>query len=288
MRKPFTKQCPLLLLLLTVVAVVVSLTTPCWAVDQTESNIEAGQAFSPSDSKIVINVPARKLTLFFHGLPVKQYPVGVGRLNFPTPKGQYKVLRKIIDPGWENPYKASSPNTRIAPGKGNPLGTRWIGFKEDAGGEYGIHGTNRPQSVGQFSSHGCVRMKIPDVEEIFEHVTVDTPVEISYQPIEYSIQGNDLKMKRIASPFKQSTAELNNLTSDLKRFFPHFTIEPTKVASLVHTPANQSLIVGSLNTVMQQRLDRAVAHKAPLPGDEELLEALDDTSFQDIITSNYF
>lgn len=253
-----------------------------------QNNQQAPQTFKPDDSKIVINVPARQLVLFFHGLPVKYYPVGVGRQGFPTPKGKFKVLRKIVDPGWENPYKPSSPNTRIAPGRNNPLGTRWIGFKEDAGGEYGIHGTNRPQSVGQFSSHGCVRMRIADVEEIFDHVTIDTPVEVTYQPLEYSIKGNDLQVKKIAVPLKQYTSPTAQLDKEIQEQFPSFKIDAQKVALALKASTPTPMTIGILDTEIQQKMDRAIKKQAPLPGDEELLDALGDTTFQDVITSNYY
>jgi L,D-transpeptidase ErfK/SrfK len=145
------------------------------------------------DAKIVINIPSRTLWLYSGRRIVKYYPVGVGRHGFPTPLGRYQVTRKVINPGWENPYKPSG-SVRVKPGKGNPLGTRWIGFKPHNGGEYGIHGTNQPRSVGRLSSHGCVRMKISDVEDLFEQVTVGTPVEVTYQQVLLRPEGDRLRV----------------------------------------------------------------------------------------------
>ena len=64
----------------------------------------------------------------------------------------------------------------IPPGKANPLGTRWIGLSRKG---YGIHGTNNPRSIGRRASHGCIRMRNRDVEELFEMVAVGDRVEIS-------------------------------------------------------------------------------------------------------------
>jgi len=248
-------------------------------------------AFAEADleySRIVINVPARKLTLFRHGIPVKQYPVGVGRLNFPTPEGHYKVLRKIVDPGWENPYKPSSAATRIAPGAENPLGTRWIGFKEDAGGEYGIHGTDTPASVGKFSSHGCVRMRIPDVEELFSQVAVGTPVEISYQPVDFTVDSTTIKVRKITSPFRQSVLNVPQLQQDVERLFPQFRIESQQLTKALQTSSPTAITIGTLEASRGKLLAQKILDQAPLPGDTDILEALNNTSFQDVITSSYF
>ncbi|MEB3246126.1 MAG: L,D-transpeptidase family protein [Vampirovibrionales bacterium] len=132
--------------------------------------------------KIVIYPVARKLQLQHKGVAIKTFPVGVGRAAFLTPAGQYKIIRKLEDPAWENPYLGQGQQ-RIAAGAENPLGTRWMGFKQTKSGEYGIHGTDNPASVGKFSSHGCVRMRSADAELLYDQVTEGTPVEVSYSSI---------------------------------------------------------------------------------------------------------
>lgn len=152
-----------------------------------QSTIQLSQAPTPVPSlpkaeanslyRIVIHVPSRKLSLYQGDKVIQTYPVGVGRKNFPTPVGQFRIFRKIPHPMWENPYFKEGEMV-IQAGKDNPLGTRWLGFAQDAHGEYGIHGTYNTQSVGQFSSHGCIRMRIKDVEALYKLVGVGTPVEI--------------------------------------------------------------------------------------------------------------
>jgi lipoprotein-anchoring transpeptidase ErfK/SrfK len=63
----------------------------------------------------------------------------------------------------------------VPPGKGNPLGTRWIGISKKG---YGIHGTNSPKSIGRAASLGCIRLRNEDVEELFEMVSVGDAVEL--------------------------------------------------------------------------------------------------------------
>jgi lipoprotein-anchoring transpeptidase ErfK/SrfK len=82
---------------------------------------------------------------------------------------------------WKNPwwYPPNSPwaagEKPIPPGPGNPLGTRWMGISSPG---VGIHGTPDAASIGYSASHGCIRMRIPDAEWLFDHVEVGTPVFI--------------------------------------------------------------------------------------------------------------
>ncbi len=112
----------------------------------------------PGTVSIVINVPARTLTVFSDGELYKQYPVAVGMSKYPTPIGEWKVIAKDRD--W-----------------GDGFGTRWMGLNVPWG-IYGIHGTNKPWSIGNAMSHGCIRMNNHNVEEIFPWIPIDTPVTI--------------------------------------------------------------------------------------------------------------
>lgn len=131
-----------------------------------------------ADESIVINLTTRKLILYKDGKVFKNYSVGVGRSMFPTPIGDFKIIKKVKNPAWEHPYK-SRGQIRIKSGKASPLGTRWMAFKKDGAGYYGIHGTDNARSVGKYSSHGCVRMYIKDAEELYELITIDTPVIVT-------------------------------------------------------------------------------------------------------------
>jgi lipoprotein-anchoring transpeptidase ErfK/SrfK len=112
---------------------------------------------------IVVNLSKFRLTLFQDGRPVKSYPVGIGKMLTRTPKGRYTIINKVR-------YPYSWPGGPLS-----PFGTVWMGLSRPG---YGIHGTNRPSSIGKRVSHGCIRMYNRDVEDLSRHVPVGTPVII--------------------------------------------------------------------------------------------------------------
>ncbi len=127
--------------------------------------------------KIVITISKFRLQLIRDGKPVMTFKIAVGQPAYPTPTGDYYVVNKQSDPTWTPPAgsawaKGLGP---IPPGPGNPLGTRWIGTSAPS---VGIHGTNAPSSIGTAASHGCIRMRIPDVEKLYEQVSVGMPVQM--------------------------------------------------------------------------------------------------------------
>jgi len=119
--------------------------------------------------RIVVSIVDRKLAVMDSGRVVKIFPTAVGAPGSPSPVGIYKIVTSIPDPTWY--YKGQI----IGPGKSNPLGTRWLGLSISG---YGIHGTNNPSSIGHNASHGCVRMRNHDVEELFGMVGVGDQVEL--------------------------------------------------------------------------------------------------------------
>lgn len=139
-------------------------------------NTATGSTSAPANTVkrwILINIPARSLRLYENDKCVAMYPVGVGKAETKTPAGFYKIVEKVINPTWVDPGDTS---VAIASGPDNPLGYRWLGI----GGNYGIHGTNNPKSVGHYVSNGCVRMVEDDVEKVFDKVDVGTEVQIMY------------------------------------------------------------------------------------------------------------
>ena len=127
---------------------------------------------------IVIRVSQNKLYLYRGVKLRKTYPVATGSPGFPTPQGEWTVVDKAANPSWTNPapdgWGADLPRF-IPAGPGNPLGTRALYLNAPG---IRIHGTYSTGSIGSYASHGCIRMHIPDVEELFEIVEVDTPVLI--------------------------------------------------------------------------------------------------------------
>jgi lipoprotein-anchoring transpeptidase ErfK/SrfK len=107
----------------------------------------------------------------------KIYTVAVGQEGLETPEGLYAIQEKEENPTWhvpESSWAGSLAGQDIPPGPSNPIKARWMGIFEGAG----IHGTEETYSLGTAASHGCVRMSIEDVEELYDLVEVGTPIYI--------------------------------------------------------------------------------------------------------------
>ncbi|MBV8905523.1 MAG: L,D-transpeptidase [Acidobacteriia bacterium] len=122
--------------------------------------------------RIVVSIPDRKLALIEDGHLVKVFPAAVGAPRTPSPSGSFRIVQRLANPTWYTKGKI------VPPGNANPLGTRWLGLSAKG---YGIHGTNSPSSIGNNVSHGCVRMRNHDVEQLFAMVTVGDAVELYNQ-----------------------------------------------------------------------------------------------------------
>jgi len=123
--------------------------------------------------RLMVNIAARKIVLLEDGKVVKMYSVAVGKRSTPSPRGSFHIASHVVKPTYSHAGKV------VGPGPANPVGTRWmsIGFKG-----YGIHGTNHPESIGHAASHGCIRMRNHDVEELFELVRVGDEVDLIADP----------------------------------------------------------------------------------------------------------
>jgi len=119
--------------------------------------------------RLIVSIPDRKIVLMEDGRVVKIYPIAVGKKSTPSPNGNFQIASRVVKPTW---YK---PGQMVGPGPANPLGTRWMGLGYKG---YGIHGTNMPGSIGKAASHGCIRMRNHDVEELFELVQVGDSVDL--------------------------------------------------------------------------------------------------------------
>ena len=130
-----------------------------------------------SPGTIVIKTRERRLYYVVGNGQAVRYPVGVGR---PDKQwfGHSAISGKYIKPAWSPPAEIIRDNPRISRlipsgAPNNPMGAAAMTI---AGGEYAIHGTNRPGSVGGFVSYGCIRMLNSDILDLFERVAVGTPV----------------------------------------------------------------------------------------------------------------
>ena len=123
--------------------------------------------------RLMVNIPARKIALVEDGKVLKMYSVAVGKKSTPSPSGSFHIASHVVNPTYSHAGKV------VRPGPANPVGTRWmsIGYKG-----YGIHGTNQPESIGHAASHGCIRMRNHDVEELFPLVHVGDEVDLIIDP----------------------------------------------------------------------------------------------------------
>jgi lipoprotein-anchoring transpeptidase ErfK/SrfK len=128
------------------------------------------------DKAVVILRSSNRLLFFDDAKFVRWFGVATGQAAYPTPLGDYEIVTLQRNPWW---YPPPSPWAKdadpVPPGPGNPLGTRWMGLSAPY---VGIHGTPDAASIGYSASHGCIRMRIPDAEWLFQHVEVGTPVFI--------------------------------------------------------------------------------------------------------------
>ena len=128
---------------------------------------------------IVVRTAERRLYLVLGEGASIRYPVAVGK-----PGKQWTGLAHIdgkhVAPAWSPPAEGKRDNPRlpnVIPGGSprNPMGVRALTL---TGGEYAIHGTNRPDSIGRFASYGCIRMHNHDIVDLYERVPVGTPVVV--------------------------------------------------------------------------------------------------------------
>lgn len=126
---------------------------------------------------IVVNRNEHKLYLYKGFKVAKTYSVAVGMQGLETPAGTYTINDKQVDPSWHVPNSAwagSMAGQVVPPGPSNPIKARWMGFYDGAG----IHGTSDDASIGSSASHGCVRMHVPDVIDLYPRVPVGTAIHI--------------------------------------------------------------------------------------------------------------
>jgi lipoprotein-anchoring transpeptidase ErfK/SrfK len=120
-----------------------------------------------------------RLRLFKRLRISKRYGIAVGMAGLDTPAGRYRIQNKAVDPAWTKPHSDWVPPDErgdVVPGgdPSNPLKARWLGIYNGVG----IHGTSEDWSIGSRASHGCIRMHVSDVIDLYDRVPVGTPVLI--------------------------------------------------------------------------------------------------------------
>ncbi len=195
---------------------------------------------------IVINVPEMRLYLFYpKSQLVRTYPIGIGDVDFETPLGVYRVISRQIDPSWTVPksLRQKYGTAFMPPGPDNPLGKHWLGLSRRG---YGIHGTDFPWSVGRLVTHGCIRLYPEHMEQLFQQVAVNTPVEIIYEPVKVGFKGGEIYMEVHPDPYRKIKDLKSHAFRVVERMGLSGSVSPDKVISAVEHRDGVPVKVGVL------------------------------------------
>lgn len=167
-----------------------------WLPDDNSEVVLPGRFILPNTKRsgLVINLP--EMRLYYYPKPktgetpvVITHPVSVGRMDWDTPLGKTRIVSKKQDPAWRPPQSIKDeaiakgeepPPDIVEPGPDNPLGRYAMRLGIPG---YLIHSTNKPYGVGMRVTHGCLRMYPEDIEQLFDKIPVNTPVQLVNQPI---------------------------------------------------------------------------------------------------------
>lgn len=160
---------------------------------------------------IVVDITTNSLSIFQDGKLIKSYPCASGKPSTPSPIGTWKIVNKGT---W-----------------GSAFGGRWMGLNVPWG-TYGIHGTSRPESIGNHASAGCIRMKNEDVAELYDYVTIGTYVIIwggpygsfgeRLRPIKPGMTGSDIyALQKILKEKGYYKGALNGIYNDSLKYAIH-------------------------------------------------------------------
>lgn len=190
-------------------------------------------------SGVVINIPQRRLFVMADGVVAAQYPVGLGRRDWPTFVGPFTITVKELDPVWDVPVsiqeeqrRAGKPIlTRVLPGPDNPLGKFWLGLSVPG---YGIHGTNAPASISKFQTHGCIRLGAADIEDLFARVEVGTQGIAVYEPILVALVDRELWLEAHPDVYRRDRRDpLGYVALEAARLAPTISVDMAVVTRVL-------------------------------------------------------
>jgi len=131
---------------------------------------------TPLATHVVLVLGEKKVYAYQNDRILASYPVAIGKKGWETPKGNFQVIQMVENPVWENPWNGK----KIPASLDGPIGVRWIGFWSDGKNTIGFHGTPKKHEhfLGKAASHGCVRMRNPDVIALYNMVQTGIPVSV--------------------------------------------------------------------------------------------------------------
>jgi len=177
-------------------------------------------------AQIIRHQPKGKLTPASSNVQaqvVYTFPVGLGRFDWKTPVGEWRVIAKTKDPTWVVPKTIYEEHLerdgeavhRIEGGDpDNPLGRYRLSLSLP---EYGLHGTDVPWGVGMSVSHGCIRLYPEDIERLFSKVKVGTPGRFVYQPVKFGWRGDSLYVEVHDDLYGKYPGRWNHAVHEVKR-----------------------------------------------------------------------
>ncbi|MEE2770500.1 MAG: L,D-transpeptidase family protein [Pseudomonadota bacterium] len=172
---------------------------------------------------MVVNLAERRLYLFRpKEKKLDVFPVSIGRSGWETPLGKYKVIEKTKDPIWFVPKslyddqvsKGVDMPKMIKPGPDNPLGKYSMRLSHPT---YLIHGTNDPNRIGRKVTAGCINMYPEDIEALFRHTAIDTPVNLINQPMKLAFQGGKLYLESHKNDLDWDMANFMHPETEIER-----------------------------------------------------------------------
>jgi lipoprotein-anchoring transpeptidase ErfK/SrfK len=146
-------------------------------VDRVQPQVTTDQLAQKYPVYLTVDRGSYQLRLWKNLKLAKTYTVAVGQAGLETPAGGYTINDKQVNPSWhvpDSPWAGDLAGKVIPPGPQDPIKARWMGFYAGAG----IHGTDDIASLGSSASHGCIRMAIPDVIELYDQVPLGTPIYV--------------------------------------------------------------------------------------------------------------
>jgi L,D-transpeptidase ErfK/SrfK len=208
---------------------------------------------------IVINLPEAVLYYFENGRLAFYAGVGLGKPGrWRTPRGPFVVRTKERHPTWEVPISIQQEMeaegrvvlTRVPPGPENPLGEFWLGLSIPG---YGIHGTIAPASIGQYQSHGCIRLHPDDIRSLFSLVRVGTPGDLIYEPVKVAVSAGRVYLEAHPDVYGMKRPRLSDVGAALRSL--DAPVDWNRVTTVL-TTRNRAAEVVSLEAALGRQVSK--------------------------------
>ncbi|HEY4468535.1 MAG TPA: L,D-transpeptidase family protein [Klebsiella sp.] len=229
---------------------------------------------------IVVNLAELRLYYFPPGMnQVQVYPLGIGQQGLETPEMTTRIGQKIPNPTWTPTAgiraRSLEKGIKLPPvvpaGPNNPLG-RFALRLAYGNGEYLIHGTNAPDSVGLRVSSGCMRMNAADIQALFSQVKSGTPVRIINQPVKFAVEPDGRRYMEVHRPLtsdEDSNAQTMDYTLPVEfhQFAGDKTVDETQLRRALARRAGYPVVISdggdAISTLSAQNLPVDEAQRTP-------------------------